>query len=115
MNDLIKRSDVEDMLYDLFKNNAPEENEKIWNEAIGNVLDGLDEIESISDDMMKYLNFHKRNAISDLKKHNELKEGLEKGLEKGRKEIALKLKGKGMEVHEIAEITGISPEEAEKL
>lgn len=72
MNDLIKRSDVEDMLYDLFKNNAPEENEKIWNEAIGNVLDGLDEIESISDDMMKYLNFHKRNAISDLKKHNEL-------------------------------------------
>ena len=43
-----------------------------------------------------------------------LEEGLER-LEKGRKEIALKLKIKGMKAHEIAEITGISPEEAEKL
>ena len=42
-------------------------------------------------------------------------EGKEEGLEEGRKEIALKLKSKGMKAHEIAEITGISPEEVEKL
>ncbi|GIO24098.1 helix-turn-helix domain-containing protein [Oceanobacillus sp. J11TS1] len=39
----------------------------------------------------------------------------EKGLEKGRQEIALELIAKGMPISQIAEITKLSKEEIEKL
>ncbi len=42
-------------------------------------------------------------------------EGLQEGLLQGKRETARKLKQKGMSVHEIAELTGLSFDEVQKL
>ena len=44
-----------------------------------------------------------------------LKEGRESGLKEAQERIALKLKASGMELSEIAEVTGLSEEEIENL
>ena len=44
-----------------------------------------------------------------------MKQGLEQGIGKGYREIAKKMKGKGKDINEIIELTGLSKEEIEKL
>ena len=42
-------------------------------------------------------------------------QGIEQGRIKGRIEVAKKMKARGMSVEEIAELTGLSPQEIENL
>ena len=44
-----------------------------------------------------------------------MKQGLEQGIGQGYREIAKKMKGKGKDINEIIELTGLSKEEIEKL
>ncbi len=93
------------------------------NQNIKKVVDDLDEM---SADENERLEAYKRKlavwdynvSIADATERGKaegLEEGRKEGSEKSKLEIAKNLKQKGMDIDTIAEVTGVSKEEIEKL
>ena len=81
------------------------------NEGIKEAKEKLEEMSN--DILMQRLAEYRESAI--IEENETRKTALHKGIEIGRKEIAKKMKNKGMTVEEIVEITDLSKEEIEKL
>ena len=73
--------------------------------------------EMSADEEMERLAELREKAIKDEKAlyNTGIREGVEIGIEEGKREIALKLLSKNMKTEEVAELTGLTKEEIEKL